>query len=51
MGDISEEKESWLILTEMSLKKIWNNKKDDKIWNKYLKDETKRKINSRKKRV
>ena len=32
-----KEKYDWLILAEKSMKKIWNNKKDKKIWNKYLK--------------
>ena len=31
-----KEKIGWMILAEKSLKKIWDNKKDDKIWNKYL---------------
>jgi len=26
----------WMILAEKSLAKIWNNKKDDEIWSKYL---------------
>ena len=31
-----KEKIGWLVLAEESMKKIWNNKKDDKIWSKYL---------------
>lgn len=31
-----KEKIGWMILAEKSFKKIWNNKKDDKIWSKYL---------------
>ena len=30
-----KEKIGWMILAEKSMKKIWDNKKDD-IWNKYL---------------
>ena len=30
-----KEKAGWLILAEKSMKKIWDNKKDE-IWNKYL---------------
>ena len=26
----------WLILAEKSLSKIWDNKKDDEVWSKYL---------------
>ncbi len=26
----------WLILAEKSLNEIWDNKKDDEIWNKYI---------------
>ncbi len=26
----------WLIVAEKSMKEIWDNKKDDKIWRKYL---------------
>lgn len=29
-----KEKIGWLVLAEKSLDKIWNNKKDDKVWNK-----------------
>ena len=31
-----KEKIGWMILAEKSMGKIWDNKKDDKIWNKYL---------------
>ena len=31
-----KEKIGWMILAEKSMRKIWDNKKDDKIWNKYL---------------
>ena len=31
-----KEKAGFLILAEGSMKKIWNNKKDNKIWDKYL---------------
>ena len=31
-----KEKIGWMILAEKSMKKIWNNKKDDEVWSKYL---------------
>ena len=31
-----KEKAGWLILAEGSMKKIWDNKKDDEAWSKYL---------------
>ena len=31
-----KEKAGFLILAEKSMKKIWDNKKDDKTWSKYL---------------
>ena len=31
-----KEKADFLILAEKSMEKIWDNKKDDKIWRKYL---------------
>lgn len=31
-----KERIGWLILAEQSMKKIWDNKRDDEIWNKYL---------------
>jgi len=34
----SEKKESvgWMMLAEKSMKEIWDNPKDDKVWNQYL---------------
>ena len=26
----------WMALAEKSMEKIWNNKKDDEVWSKYL---------------
>ena len=26
----------WMVLAEKSLNKIWDNKKDDEVWSKYL---------------
>lgn len=31
-----KEKIGWMILAEKSLSKIWDNKKDDEVWSKYL---------------
>jgi len=31
-----KEKMGWLIVAERSMKEIWDNKKDDKVWSKYL---------------
>lgn len=31
-----KEKIGWMILAEKSMKKIWDNKKDDEIWSRYL---------------
>ena len=31
-----KEKIGWMILAEKSFKKIWDNKKDDEVWNNYL---------------
>ncbi|MEK6825908.1 MAG: ribbon-helix-helix domain-containing protein [Nanoarchaeota archaeon] len=31
-----KEKAGWLILAQKSLDKMWNNSKDDEVWNKYL---------------
>ena len=31
-----KEKIGWMILAEKSMKKIWDNKRDDEVWNKYL---------------
>ena len=32
----TKEKQGWLALAEKSLDKLWDNKKDDKVWSKYL---------------
>ena len=31
-----KEKIGWMILAEKSMNKMWDNKKDDEIWSKYL---------------
>jgi len=31
-----KEKQGWMALAEKSLEKMWQNKKDDKTWGKYL---------------
>jgi len=31
-----KEKQGWMALAEKSLEKIWKNKKDDRVWSKYL---------------
>lgn len=31
-----KEKIGWFILAEQSMKKIWDNKKDNEVWSKYL---------------
>ena len=31
-----KEKIGWIIMAEKSMKKVWDNKKDDEIWSKYL---------------
>lgn len=31
-----KEKIGWMILAEKSLNKLWDNKKDDEVWGKYL---------------
>ncbi|MFH1592955.1 MAG: ribbon-helix-helix domain-containing protein [Candidatus Woesearchaeota archaeon] len=36
MGDAQKEKQGWLVLAEKSLEKMWDNKKDDRTWSKYL---------------
>jgi len=33
---ISKERLGWLALAEKSLEKLWNNKKDEETWSKYL---------------
>ncbi len=35
--DISQkEKQGWLVLAQKSMEKLWNNKKDEETWSKYL---------------
>jgi len=36
MDKIRKEKIGWMILAEKSLNKIWDNKKDDSVWGKYI---------------
>ena len=36
MSSKKEEKQDWLALAERSLEKLWNNKKDEEAWSKYL---------------
>ena len=36
MDSNKKEKIGWMILAEKSLKNIWDNKKDDEVWSKYL---------------
>ena len=36
MDKIRKEKIGWMILAEKSLSKIWDNKKDDSVWSKYI---------------
>ena len=31
-----KEKIGWLIMAEKSMKKLWDNKKDEEVWAKYL---------------
>jgi len=31
-----KEKIGWMMLAEKSMKKIWDNKKDDEVWSRYL---------------
>lgn len=31
-----KEKIGWMIIAEKSMKKIWDNKKDDEVWSRYL---------------
>ena len=31
-----KEKIGWLMLAEISMKRIWDNKKDDEVWSKYV---------------
>ncbi len=39
MSSKKEEKQDWLALAERSLEKLWNNKKDEEAWSKYLNKE------------
>jgi len=32
----TKEKQGWLVLAQKSMEKIWNNKKDEETWSKYL---------------
>lgn len=36
MDKTKKEKIGWMILAEKSLNKMWANKKDDKVWGRYL---------------
>ena len=36
LDSYKKEKYGWLVLAEKSLAKIWDNKKDDEVWSKYL---------------
>lgn len=36
LGAIELEKLGWLALAEESLKRVWDNKKDNETWSKYL---------------
>ena len=40
MSSKKEEKQDWLALAERSLEKLWNNKKDEEAWSKYLNKES-----------
>jgi len=31
-----KEKIGWMAIAQKSMEKIWDNKKDDKVWNKYI---------------
>jgi len=35
LNKLSNEKEGWLKLSESSLKKVWDNEKDDEVWANY----------------
>ena len=37
-GDDEERKETigWMLLAEKSLRKLWDNPKDEKVWGEYL---------------
>jgi len=36
LNSMNKEKICWLVLAEKALKNVWNNKKDEKTWSKYL---------------
>ncbi len=36
METSKKEKFGWLVMAQASMNKIWDNKKDDEIWSKYL---------------
>ena len=36
LNNMEVEKLGWMALAEKSLKKVWDNKKDDETWSKYL---------------
>ncbi len=36
MEETLKEREGWLAVAELSLKKIWDNKEDDDVWSTYL---------------
>lgn len=36
MDKNKKEKIGWMILAEKSMKDIWDNKKDEEVWSKYL---------------
>ncbi len=34
--EVKKEKQGWLVLAERSMKKIWDNPKDEEVWKEYL---------------
>ncbi len=36
MEETMKEKQGWLALAEQSMKKVWDNKQDDEVWNTYI---------------
>ncbi len=34
--EVKKKKQGWLVLAERSMKKIWDNPKDEEIWKEYL---------------
>ena len=36
MEDAIKEKQGWLAIAEQSMKKVWDNKKDDETWSTYI---------------